>query len=141
MSTFSPVSGSFAAEGSWARALVITLSCAFLTCLGSGCASMAPKADPMHAAYFATAAADVMTTQQALDRGAVEVNPLLGGQPSTGKLVALKAAGWFAVSSLESYLEKRMNRSLKWWERAIVWGAPIGVQSWAAYQNSNVARR
>ena len=82
-----------------------------------------------------------MTTQQALDRGAVEVNPLLGGQPSTGKLVALKAAGWFAVSSLESYLEKRMNRSLRWWERAIVWGAPIGVQSWAAYQNSNVARR
>jgi hypothetical protein len=35
-------------------------------------------------------AADLVTTVQALNRGAVEANPLYGKQPSTAKLVAAK---------------------------------------------------
>jgi hypothetical protein len=127
--------------GRRAKAQVLTLACVLVVVSGLGCASLAPKADPIHAAYLAAATADVVATQQALDRGGQEVNPLLGSQPSTIKLVGVKAAGWFAARSLESYLESRMNRQLKWWERVIVWGAPIGVQTWAAYHNSNVARR
>jgi hypothetical protein len=122
------------------RAAAVALVFTVFSLGSTGCASVTPKADPVHVAYFASATADVVTTQQALDRGAVEVNPLLGSQPSTGKLVAVKAAGWFAMNSLENYLEKRMNRSLKWWEKAFVWAAPIGIQSWAAYHNSRVAR-
>lgn len=34
--------------------------------------------------------ADLVSTVQALNRGAVETNPLLGSKPSTAKLVALK---------------------------------------------------
>jgi hypothetical protein len=117
-------------------ALLITL----IALNGLGCASVAPKADPVHAAYMATATADIVTTQQALGRGGHEINPLLGSQPSTAKLAGMKVAGWFAARSLESYLEGRMKRQLKWWERIIVWGAPIGVQTWAAYNNSTVGK-
>ena len=127
-------------RGNHARASVLALLSALIVFNGLGCASVAPKADPVHAAYMATAVADVVTTQQALSRGGHEVNPLLGSQPSTAKLAGIKVAGWFAARSFESYLENRMKRQLKWWERVIVWGAPIGVQSWAAYHNSNVAR-
>jgi hypothetical protein len=127
-------------RGNHARASVLALLSALVVLNGLGCASVAPKADPVHAAYIATATADVLTTQQALGRGGQEANPLLGSQPSTAKLAGIKVAGWFAARSLESYLEGRMNRRLKWWERVIVWGAPIGVQTWAAYHNSTVAR-
>ena len=95
----------------------------------------------MHGAYIATAAADVVATRQALDRGARETNVLLGSSPSTGAIVGLKMAGWVGLRSLEGYLEKRFHRPLEWWERLLLWGAPIGLQSWAAFNNNGTARR
>lgn len=114
---------------------------AVLTMLASGCASMRPQADLAHAGYALSAAADVQSTQRALATGATEVNPLLGADPSTVKTVGLKAAGFFALRSIESTWESKLGRNLKWYEKILLWGIPIGLQSWAATHNSRVARR
>lgn len=108
---------------------------------GSGCASMAPRANLAHIGYIAASAGDVVSTQRALSLGAVEANPLLGSNPSTPKLVAIKLAGWGGLRALEGLLERRAKRPLKWWEQAIVWAAPIGVTVWATANNNSVARR
>lgn len=111
------------------------------TITSTACASMAPRADPLHGAYIASAAADIVSTQGALDRGAKETNVFLGDSPSTGAIVALKTAGWLGLRALEIHVEKRLKRPLQWWERVLLWGAPIGLQTWAAFNNQSTARR
>jgi len=121
--------------------LLTLLALLVASAAGSGCASMAPKADPTHAAYLATAAADVVTTEKALQAGGEETNPLLGDEPSTGSVVAVKAVGWFGLRGLEALIEKKVDRPLHWWERILIWSTPIALQTYASFQNADVARR
>lgn len=106
----------------------------------SGCASVAPRPEPTHVAYMAAAAADTISTQQALDRGGKEANPLLGSDPSGELMTGLKIGGFLGMRVLEEHIEDSLNREMKWWEKALLWAAPIGIQSYAAWHNSNVGR-
>lgn len=64
----------------------------------TGCASLRPNAGEWtdHERYafalsIAAHAADIATTQSALDRGCVEGNPLYGPSPDIGSVIAVKA--------------------------------------------------
>jgi hypothetical protein len=107
----------------------------------TGCASIRPQMDVAHIGYMASAAADISTTNKALASGATEMNPLLGSNPTTGRMAAVKTAGFFALRRIETSWERKLRRPLKWYEKALLWGLPIAVQSLAAVHNSNVARR
>ena len=108
-----------------------------ITIFASGCASVRPQADPAHFAYLAAAAADTATTQSALARGGTEMNPLLGENPSVGRVVALKAVTFMGLRSVENRWQRKLGRRLKWYEKALVWGLPIAVQGLAAKLNSD----
>lgn len=123
------------------RGVAAMAALAILTTLTTGCASIRPRADIAHIGYAISAAADVHSTQQALATGADETNPLLGSNPSTAKVAALKTAGFLALRSLESSWERSLGRHLKWYEKILLWGVPIGLQTWAATHNAQVARR
>lgn len=112
-----------------------------ITILGTGCASIRPQADLAHVGYAISAAADAHTTQQALASGAQETNPLLGSDPSAAKVAALKTVGFVALRSIETSWERKLGRNLKWYEKVLLWGLPIGLQTFAALNNSQVARR
>lgn len=121
----------------WVTAVTLSI----LTVLGTGCASIRPQADLAHIGYAVSAAADAHTTQQALATGAQEMNPLLGSDPSTAQVAALKTVGFVALRSIETSWERRLGRDLKWYEKVLLWGVPIGLQTWAATHNAQVARR
>lgn len=113
----------------------------FVMLAGAGCASLAPKASPSHAAYLASSAGDVISTERALAAGAREANPLLGENPSTPKLIGVKVATWAGLRAFEEALEREFGRDLKWWEQAILWAVPAGLQTWATFRNMGVADR
>lgn len=112
-----------------------------ITIVGTGCASIQPRADIAHVAYGISAAADMHTTEQALAAGGQEINPLLGSDPSVAKVAALKTAGFIGLRSIETSWERKLGRGLKWYEKVLLWGLPIGLQTFAALNNSQVARR
>ena len=105
-----------------------------------GCASVAPRATPAHIGYWSTATTDIATTQAALGSGAVELNSLLGENPSTGKMVVFKMAGFALMRIAVSAIESTIGRRLKWLEELLVFSPVIGMQAWATIHNQGVAR-
>ena len=123
------------------RRAIAGLTIAVLLIATTGCASIRPQLDVAHMGYMASAAADISTTNSALQSGATEMNPLLGSNPSTSRMAAVKTAGFFALRRIETSWQTKLRRPLKWYEKALLWGIPIAMQSWAAVHNSNVANR
>ncbi len=113
---------------------------AALLSLTAGCASVAPRATPGHISYWATATTDIATSQAAFGRGAVELNSLLGENPSTGKMIVFKMAGFALFRILIGAIESEIGRSLKWFEELLVMSPAIGLQTWATINNHGVAR-
>lgn len=60
----------------------------------------------------ATNATDALTTMEALDRGAVELNPFLGSHPSNGKLIAVKIAGVTAMTIIANKMDHTFRKIL-----------------------------
>lgn len=82
-------------------------------------------------ALVSAAALDVASTTWALKRGAREANPLLGRQPSVGKLVAVKLAA-IAVQELSArWLIKKgypARARFVYWTAIVLWSA-VGVSN------------
>ncbi len=111
-----------------------------LLSMTAGCASMAPRATPADIGYWGTATADIVSTQAALDRGAVELNSLMGESPSAAKMMIFKTAGYGLMRALENVLVGEIGEPLKWWQQFLVWLPAIGLQTWATINNHGVAR-
>lgn len=109
---------------------------AALMVLACGCASVRPN-NTFHAAYVGAATADAVSTEAVLraEPNAQEANPLLGENPSFGKVSAFKAVGFVALRSLESWAEDKAGRPLHWWERALLWAPSSIVFTWATAHN------
>lgn len=118
-----------------ATVAAMLLACAAMT----GCASMMPR-HLEHGAFIVTATADVVHTTAALDRGAQELNPLLGDRPGIRTLIGAKVLSWAVVVEIESAIEQAKGRLLHWWERVLLWAFPIGLNAWAAVHNAGVCR-
>lgn len=82
-------------------------------------------------ASIVTAAADVITTRQAIDNGGMEVNPIYGDNPSTGRLVAVKGA-FLVVRYLVA------DQLTGWWRKAFI-GSSIMFEAYASHNNLQVA--
>ena len=78
--------------------------------------------------------ADVASTSDGLNRGCVETNPILGEDPDTGSLVALKAAGITIAYFATEYLFKPEHRQQA---RNVVYGAIGLFGTGAAIHNYN----
>lgn len=63
----------------------------------SGCAGWSNRDMTMMAANVACHATDFQQTRWALDHGYLEANPLLGHEPSTGKMLGVKTVGIFLI--------------------------------------------
>jgi len=71
----------------------------------------------------AAKSADILTTRSLIERGGVELNPLLGRHPSTSRQVGVNAA-FFAAQTLTFYLTERSSRRwVRWTGRAWMAGA------------------
>ncbi len=69
---------------------------------------------------------DIVTTQQVLSDGGTESNPLIGGQPTIGKLIALDAGTAGAIYALE----KHHPRIAK-----VLYVTVIATRGWATVHN------
>jgi len=86
----------------------------------------------LYGALIATNAADLGTTVVALDRGAVEVNPIVGANPSTGTLLAVKVIGVTLVTIGANLVDHTL--------RKIFLGGASLVFGGASLNNYNVLR-
>lgn len=109
------------------RLLIIALALATIGCASSG----AGKA--LNVGVIGAAAADVVTTQQAIGRGAVEANPLMG--PQAWRQVAVKSAGVGVVWAGAQRLEQRghpvwaqvvRGAAMSLWLSAAMWNQGMG---------------
>jgi hypothetical protein len=80
---------------------------------------------------------DLLTTVQALQGGAHEANPLMGRQPSTPQLVAVKGASALTVGLLMRTLGKRGHPTAA---KVLGYATGIGL-TFVATHNANVGRR
>jgi len=122
------------------RRLIVAVAVLMVTASGIGCASVRPQVSPGHVGFILASAGDVLSTNRALSSGATEQNPLLGGNPSTSKLLAMKVGGWAALRTIENAVEGEIGRPLHWWENLLFWAIPTGVSVWATQHNLYVAR-
>ena len=109
------------------------LSLAGVLLLSVGCAPLR-RANVVDAAYFATGAADLYTTHEALEEGLHESNPLLQWTDDDPLLTiaggaAIKVGFWFLVD----YLHAR--GTLPRGARNILLGFASGAQGYAAWHN------
>ena len=111
-----------------------------LVAMLSGCASVAPRATVANIGYWSTATTDIVTTQAALGRGAIELNSLLGESPGVARMVVFKMAGFALMRIVVSAIESTIGRRLKWLEELLVFSPVIGMQAWATIHNQGVAR-
>lgn len=115
----------------------------------TGCASTWKAAEwsplrPERGVWAAGAAADIYTSQQAFDRGAVEANPLIpcGDQPSAGCLAAAKMFVGYPIMVLaEGWLASMQpSGKLPTWTRWLIWGLGGVFQGIIAYHNTGVGQ-
>lgn len=78
---------------------------------------------------------DVVSTVNALDRGCVELNPILGDNPSTGSLILLKVAVLGGTWVLIEYVVKPENRQVT---RNVVYGMQTIIMNAIAVRNFNI---
>jgi hypothetical protein len=87
------------------------------------------------ASYYAgLAAADLASTEYALNRGAVEANAVMRGE--FGKRLAIKAASVGALTWIDYELGKR-DRTIQW----IVRGLAFAVNGYLVWNNVRQGRR
>ncbi len=118
----------------------LTITALLLAVTLSGCASIAPRASVGHVAYVGSAVADIATSQAAFNRGAIELNPLLGESPNVARMAALKIGGFGLLRLLETTIENEIGRQLNWYEQILFWLVPTAIQTWAAIHNHRTAR-
>ena len=108
--------------------------------LAMGCATYLPR-QPEHFVFAAAGTADVITTHQALNRGATEANPLM--PEWTPALAGAKVGGWFLTRWIELKLIRQLEDlglEYRWWHRLFVWAPASVLWSWAAVHNHGIAR-
>ena len=78
--------------------------------------------------YGALQVADMVSTEVALDHGAIEANPFFGEDPSMGQIAVSKAVAGFIIWSTVPYLDHTQR---KWflWPMNILYGG-IVIHNW-----------
>ena len=79
-----------------AALVCLTMAAIVLALMLTGCASYTPADWAALSFAVAGSAADVYTTERALDNGGYECNPVFGSDPSDGKLIAGKVLALLA---------------------------------------------
>lgn len=69
--------------------------------------------------------ADAITTRRMLDRGAVELNPIMGEHPSDGKIIAVKAIDYALIYVVAKHLPSKWRKALLGGETAWYTGLAI----------------
>lgn len=99
-------------------------------------------AKPERAVWWAGAAADIHSSQQAFNRGAIEANPLIpcGEQPPAGCMLAAKALVGYPIMVLAEGWLASMQPSgrLPAWTKWLIWGLGGALQGLIAWHNSRV---
>ena len=111
-------------------AFVLALLCFAL--ILAGCSTSA-TGRALNVGVISAGALDLASTRQAMERGAVEANPLMG--QSAAQQISVKAAGIGSVLALAALLEQR---SLTWAHVARI--AAIALQVGVSVHNAGVAR-
>jgi len=105
-----------------------------------GCAHItAPITDPIRGLAVGTAISDAETTVRGLNAGLVEMNPLLGQNPSRAKLYGFKLGASYGLYGLELLYQKQTGLPLKWWQRALIYAPMIAIQTYASIHNWRLA--
>lgn len=101
---------------------------ACLLCGLTGCASL--RSDEWRIVAVSAVCADVALTTHAINRGAVERNPILGVRPTPAKLVAINAVVIAAIWVASRHMAETDKASLWKWTAIL----HAGFAAWNAQQ-------